>query len=482
MVQDLKERVKTASKWSVVTEIAAKLVAPISTIILARLLSPEAFGVLVTVTMVITFAEIFTDAGFQKYIVQHDFKSKSELYKATTVAFWTNLLFSLLIWGVITVFGNELADLVGNSGYGHVISVASICIPLAAFSSLQMAIFRRELDFKTLFKVRIIGIFIPIVITIPIAFVSRSYWALIIGMIALNISNAILLSVKSNWKPTKFYSFRVFREMISFSIWSLIEAITIWLTGYVDVFLIGKYLDEYYVGLYRTSISTVGQIVGLITAASTPVLFSALSRLQTDKKGFDQMFLKFQKIVGIMVIPLGVGIFIFNKLITFFLLGSQWSQAAYFIGLWGLTSSITIVLSHYCSEVYRAIGKPKLSVLVQISQIICLVPIVMWALPKGFDFLCTSRATIRLELVFANMIIMWIVIKISPWKMIKNIFPALFSSCMSGILVLLLPNINNNYISILYLLLGLLIYCILIIQFPKERKIILNLKNFIRIC
>ena len=68
---NLNNQVVNATKWSSLTELAAKLVAPISTMVLARLLTPDAFGVLVTATMIISFAEIFTDAGFQKYLIQH---------------------------------------------------------------------------------------------------------------------------------------------------------------------------------------------------------------------------------------------------------------------------------------------------------------------------------------------------------------------------------------------------------------------------
>lgn len=247
----------SATKWSAVTELAARLIGPISTIALARILTPEAFGVLVTAQMVISFAEIFTDAGFQKYIIQHAFKDNDTLYKSTTVAFWSNLIFSLIVWAGICIFSTQLAHLVGNDGYGIVIAVSCICIPLAAFSSIQMALFKRKLDFKTLFLVRLIGIMIPLFVTIPLAFLTRSYWSLIIGMIALNISNAIVLMCKSPWKPKWFYDISVFKEMFSFSMWSMVEAISIWLTGYLDIFIIGTVLDTYYMGVYRTAITTV---------------------------------------------------------------------------------------------------------------------------------------------------------------------------------------------------------------------------------
>jgi len=149
-MQQLNQKVTNATKWSSVTEVIARLVAPITTIILARLLTPEAFGVLATVTMIVSFAQIFTDAGFNKYIIQHEFDNDKEKYESTTVAFWTNLFVSLLLWGGIILFAEPLAIAVGNPGLGHVIIVACVSIPLAAFSSIQMSLFKRDFDFKML--------------------------------------------------------------------------------------------------------------------------------------------------------------------------------------------------------------------------------------------------------------------------------------------------------------------------------------------
>ena len=206
MPQELNTKVKVATKWSAITEIVAKLVTPITSMVLARLLTPEAFGVVTTLTMIITFAEIFTDAGFQKYLVQHEFKDERDRDESTNVAFWSNLIMSLLIWGIISIFAAPLAALVGNPGLGHVLIIACVSIPLAAFSSIQMALYKRDLDFKTLAKVRIVSSLVPLLITVPLAFWLRSYWALVIGTITVNLVNAVLLTVFSKWKPRLFYS------------------------------------------------------------------------------------------------------------------------------------------------------------------------------------------------------------------------------------------------------------------------------------
>ena len=171
MRESLNTKVLHATKWSAVTEMIAKLVTPVVNMVLARILTPEAFGVVATLTMIITFAEIFTDAGFQKYLVQHEFADLKEQDECTNVAFWSNLLLSFVFWIVIAIFCQPLAKLVGNPGLGHVLIIACISIHISAFSSIQLALLKRDLDFKTIFKVRIVSVFIPLVITIPLALI-----------------------------------------------------------------------------------------------------------------------------------------------------------------------------------------------------------------------------------------------------------------------------------------------------------------------
>ena len=87
VMSDLNNKIVLASKWSTITEVMAKLIAPISSMVLARVLTPEAFGVVATITMIISFAEIFTDAGFQRYLIQHEFESDEEKSN-TAVSTW----------------------------------------------------------------------------------------------------------------------------------------------------------------------------------------------------------------------------------------------------------------------------------------------------------------------------------------------------------------------------------------------------------
>lgn len=475
-MEQLNSKIKKATKWSGVTEIARRLVGPISGMILARLLTPDAFGVVTTLFMVISFAELFTDAGFQKYLIQHEFEDDVDKVQSTNVAFWSNFIMSMAIWGIIALFADPLAELVGSPGLGHVLIVSSACIPLAAFSSIQMALYKRNLDFKTLFKVRIAGIVIPFLVTIPLAFWLRNYWALVIGTLAQHVINAVLLTMYSKWKPALYYSFGKLKEMLSFTIWTLVESISIWLTNYVDVFIVGTMLSQYYLGLYKTSIVTVGHIIGLITATTTPILFSSLSRLQNDDKEFCKLFLNFQKVVGLLVIPLSFGTFCFSDFVTMVLLGDQWMEASGFIGLWGLTSGMVCLFCHYSSEVYRAKGRPLLSALSQWLHILILWPALLWAVHHGFHTLYVTCSLVRVLAIIVSVIITWMLIHLSFLRMIRNILPSLIASVVMFIVGIMLLKISQDLIwQGFAILICIGVYSGVIWLFPSERNMALNM-------
>lgn len=476
------KKVANATKWSSITEIIAKLIAPITSMVLARLLTPEAFGVVATINVVITFTEIFTDAGFQKYLIQHEFDSDGSLDKSTTVAFWTNLGMSIILWLIIFVFRNPLAAMVGCPGLGNVLAIASLAIPVVGFSSIQTARFKREFDFKTLFYVRFASLLVPLVVTIPLAYAFRSYWALIIGTLSSNALTAIILTVKSKWKPTLFYSWQLFHEMLSFTVWTLIESITIWLTVYIDVFIVGKFLDSYYLGLYKTGSTVVSQITGIVNGILIPVLFSSLSRLQNDKDGFRNMFYTFQRIAYFIIFPLGVVVFVFRDLVTNILLGSQWTEAADFVGLWGIMNAIVFPFAQMGGEVYRALGKPKWSTLSQIQHLLFLIPTVVISVSYGFQTLYIARSLIRFEACFFNVFLLWYVAKLSPWKMIKDILPFLIASFVMGYVGLLFLQTTrpSMILSFVCMVVCVLLFSAIILLFPKERKLLFQLKKYIK--
>ena len=401
--------------------------------ILARILAPSVFGIIATINMIVSFTDMFTTAGLQKYLIQHNYKNKSKLYEGATIAFWTNLFFSLIFWGIIVIYKDSLAIAVGSKGHGLAIAVACFSLPITSFSSIQEALFSRDLNYKILFYNRIIAILLPFFITIPLALLGFGYWSLIIGTITGNLAKAITLTLCSEWKPNFYFNLRLLKQMIKFGVWSLLESLALWASSWIDVFIISNKLGGFYTGVYKNCQSTVTGILSIITSATTGVLFSSLSRSQNDHDSFVKLFDTFQQNISIFVLPMGIGIFIFKDLITYILLGEKWMIGSDFIGIWGLCTSLVAVYGTFCREVYRAKGMPKLSLFVQFLHLVFVVPLCIWGVSKGFNTLIYVRSFSYLQIIFIHMFFMYKYFRISPKNYINNTAWPLVCSIVMGL-------------------------------------------------
>lgn len=476
MPDSLNKRAASATKWSLLTEIVVKLVTPITQLILARILAPEAFGVVATVTMVTSFADMFSDSGFQKYLVQHEFKDKEELLRNANVAFWTNMAVSLLLWLAISVFRDPLAAMVGNPGLGGALMVACASLPMTSFSSIQLALFRRELDFKSLLPIRTVAALIPLVVTLPLALLGFDYWSLIIGTIAGNLFNAMALTVKSPWKPRLFYSWAILKEMFAFSGWSLLEAIAIWLTSWAGTFVVGGLLSSYYLGLYKQPMTFVNSAFALVTNATTPILFSSLSKLQDSDEEFRSFFFRFQFSVGMFVLPLGVGIFFFRDFLTQLLLGDQWGEASLMMGAWGFSTGAMIVFGHYCSEVFRAKGKPKVSLLCQCLYMAVMVPTLYVSALAGFTQLVIANAAVRFVGAVIDQAALWRVAGISFAQVLKSLKSPMISSLAMGVTAYFFVLFAGSSwgLNIIGIVACMLVYAAGSMAFPDSRQFLMK--------
>lgn len=469
------KKIGKATIWSFAAEAAAKLIVPITNMILARIIAPEAFGIIATLNIVISFAEVFSTSGFQKYIVQETFNSNEELEKASSVAFWTNILFSVLIWSVIFAFNVNIASLVGSEGYGFALVIASLSLPLQALSSIHEALFLRKLEYRVLFIRRLIVSFVPLLVTVPLALIGLNYWALIIGTLAGNLTKFVLMLFFTKWRPSFFYSFSILKQMFSFCSWTLLESIAFWACSYIDVLIISNSLGDYYTGLYKNSQSTVTGILSIITASTTSVIFASLCRAKDDDRQFKGILYNFQKYVSIVVLPLGVGIFVFKDLITYILLGSSWMEGSTFVGVWGLCTSLVAIFGTFSREVYRAKGKPYISFFVQLLHLLFVIPVCLFSVKKGFEFLSISRSLASLEIIVIHMFMMKIIFKFSPLKMFLSVKEPILCSVVMGLLGYFLLKISNGIvIQFAYVLICVIVYFGTLIIFKEYRRLIVS--------
>ncbi len=481
--QAIMSKVRNATFWSTVTQLITKLFSPITNIILARLLDPESFGVVATATVVLSLSDIIIDSGFPKYLVQHEFHNKEDERDNANVAFWTTLVFSLLLWVLIILFQYPIAALVGNSNLSHVIVIACIQLPVNALNSILTALYIRSFNYKDIFTSKLLSAFIPFLVTIPLACFGFKHWSIIIGSIVGTIIGTAVLIVKSKWRPSFFYSLKISKAMFSFSAWSILEGFFLWLTTWFDIIVIGNVFSDYYLGLYITSYNMVNAVMSIITSAIIPVLFATLSRMQNDKIQFYLFFLKCQKSVAYFLFPIGIGIFLYRDLATSIILGKKWSEASFIIGIYALTAAIKITLVNINMEAFRAVGQPMLTFLLQVLDIIIIIPVCILSTKYGFRSLVYARALARLDLIIPGLIVASIIMKHRIRRFIQNITsPIICTICITLLAVGLKQLSTSIYWQFFSAFLCVLFYIITIFIFDvgilvRFYTLLLKIKN-----
>ncbi|GCL69721.1 lipopolysaccharide biosynthesis protein [Veillonella tobetsuensis] len=466
-------KVVAAAKWSLITEVLAKLITPVTNIILAHILAPTAFGILATIMMVISFAEMLADAGFQKFLVQYEFESEDEKQKNVSVAFISNIVLAIVLWLVIIIWRDELAILVGNEGLGFPLAIMGAMLPLGAFSSIQMAMYRRSFNFKFLLSIRMITIITPLFISIPMALAGFDYWSLIVGLLAAHLFTAIALCIRQEKLISIYFSSTVFRKMFSFSAWSLAEAFSIWLTAWVDTFIISHFLDAYYLGLYKMPTAIVTTVMAIATSSMAPVLFSALSRHQHNQVEFEKTFLTFQRYMALFLVPLGVGMFVYQDFIVEILLGPQWKLAGIVLGSWALSSSLVTAISYLISEAFRAKGMPNISFLAQMAHLFVLIPVIYVCVQYDFTTFVYARSIVRVQMIAVLLYLLAIYVGMNAWLVIRNIKSYIIASAVVGTGSYVLLHLHNSMIwTIFCICISLILYLVVLYLFPTERIIL----------
>jgi len=367
-MMSLRHQAIRASKWSSLAEITSKGISPLIFIILAKILAPEAFGIVAIAAMIINFSQIFWDAGLSKALIQRE----DDVADAANIVFWTNVVLGLIIYLAIYGTSGLLATLFHEPEVKLVIQVQGVIIILSSLTSAHIAILQKELNFKTLFIVRLFTT-LPNLLSIPLALLGFGYWSLVYGSLSGAILQVIVLWVISPWKPKFRYNFQLASQLIKFGIWVTGEGLLAWLYMWADTFLIGLYLGTHALGIYRTGHMFVLFIYGLIFSPIMPVLFSTLSRLQFEQQRLSDILKRTLKSFSLISLPAGITIFILQDIIARSVFNENWLGIETVIGWLGIMYGLSWTIGSY-SEAYKAIGRPDINTKIMFIGVLYYLP------------------------------------------------------------------------------------------------------------
>jgi polysaccharide biosynthesis protein len=217
----------------------------------------------------------------------------------------------------------------------------------------------------------------------------------------------------------------------------------------------------------------VTTVMAMATASLAPVLFAALSRVQNNQQAFSNTFFTFQRYMALFLVPLGVGLFVFQDFVVQFLLGPQWTLAGIVLGSWALSSAIMTVTANLISEIFRAKGMPNLSFWAQILHLVVLIPVIYICIQYDFSTFVYARSLVRMEMLVASMLLLALFVNMSAFRIISNISVYLITASIVGLIAYSILHLYDAvWWTVVCMLLCVVLYVAILYVIPSERIII----------
>jgi O-antigen/teichoic acid export membrane protein len=367
MTESLSTRVVKSGLWILALRMLNRGLGFIRTIILARLLAPEDFGLLGIALLSISTLETFSKTGFDSALIQKKENVKSYLDTAWTVSALRGIvLFSILLFSaplIASFFNSREATLI--------IRVIALYTLFAGLRNIGILFFQKELEFNKHFSYEFSATLVDLSVAITLAFILRNVWALVWGGLAASLARLVLSYVIQPYRPRIRIDKEGFKELFGFGKWVLTSGILVFLVTQGDDILVGKLLGVTALGLYQMAYTLSNLPATEVTHMISKVTFPAYSKFQEDRPRLKEAYLKVLKCTTFVSFPLAGGIFLFASDFIRIFLGNKWIPmvpAVQVLVLAGLVRSIAATTG----PIFHATGKPRIDTIWQIVRLLVL--------------------------------------------------------------------------------------------------------------
>lgn len=291
-----------------------------SSIILARLLFPEDFGLMGIALIVVQFARRFAYFGFNMAIVQRKSITKEHI----DTVFVVNLVLMSLTTLVLIAISPFLSTFFNNPKVGPIISVISFNFFLTAFSGMPTALLSRSMKFKEVGIVQTTDYSVHLITPIFLALAGFGVWSMVYGTLLGTFASFVVGVYLSGWRPGFRFRKSALNDVFSFGIWANFLSYLKYFINNVDYFFIAKLLNATMLGYYERAFNLMSIPRKNLVRRFNSVLFSAYSRLQDDEEKMLRVVHKVTSSVSVVVYPLMIWLFFAAPSFITVLYGAKW--------------------------------------------------------------------------------------------------------------------------------------------------------------
>jgi PST family polysaccharide transporter len=318
----LREKTKRGLIWASAEAAARTLLQTGVLVILARLLTPEAYGVVGTALIIVGVSSIFSQLGVGPAIVQRKELEPRHL----DAAFWLSIVFSLIVGGIVFLSAPLLADFCRMPELTPVLRVLSLVFPLTGVSVVSESLLQRELHFNVLARREVISYFIGFgVVGVVLALRGWGLWALVTANLVQTLVRTIILFAGQTWRPGFSCRKDACLDLFHFSTGLTVARLANYVaTNGGDNIVVSRYLGADAVGVYGRAYQLMSQPANLIGNVLEKVLFPAMAKVQDQREKLAAVYRKGVSLLATVMFPGSAMIYLLAPEIVQLLLGPKW--------------------------------------------------------------------------------------------------------------------------------------------------------------
>ncbi|MDD1401140.1 lipopolysaccharide biosynthesis protein [Limosilactobacillus reuteri] len=458
----MRRKIVTGFFWKFGEQISSQLVSFVLSIILARLLTPNDYGVVALVNVFIILANVFVTSGFGTSLIQ---KENSDDLDFSTI-FYLSELTSIFIYIIIFFAAPLIATFYKNSEMVLILRVFALQLPISAFNSIQQAYISKHIMFKKVFVSTTISAILSGLLGIAMAYSGFGVWALIGQYLSNTIIISITLAMQISWRPQLMFSWSAGKPLISFGWKMLATSLLGEFFNQLRSLILGKVYSASDLAYYNRGLRFPELISNNVNNTISSVLFPVLSEYGNNLEKVKNGLRRAIRMSTFILMPLLFGMMVTSKEIILLLLTKKWIAAVPFMQILCM-SCVFDTVSNENIQALKAIGRSDILLKLEIVK----KPIYLFLLLLGLKISVMAMAE---TMVIYN--VLAVLINMSPnrkllnysfTEQIKDIIPALLSSIAMSFIVSFASRLDLaiGLVFFIKVILGVLSYVLIAILF-----------------
>jgi O-antigen/teichoic acid export membrane protein len=370
-----RREIAVGATWMLAFKLTERSLSLVSTVVLARMLLPADFGILAMAISLAAMLELMTAFSFDVALLQRHQLERKHLDTA-----WTfNVIFAILIFLLMLALAGAAAGYFREPQVEEVIYVLAAAWLIQGFENIGLIGFRREMRFDKEYRFLAIKKLIGVAVTVPLAIALRSYWALVIGMVASRGLSVLLSYQMHPYRPR--LSLAGARDLLNFSGWLLVNNVLSFFHQRATDLIVGRIAGAQALGLYNISFELSNLPTTEIAAPINRAVYPGFAKLARERGQVGKTFLDSVGVMAMFTVPAGFGLAAIADPLIRVLLGANWLDAIPLIPILAVSGAIASIGNNSGAAVI-ALGAPHLVTAMWVARLAMLIPALIIATEK----------------------------------------------------------------------------------------------------